>query len=163
MSKKFRLRAPVGTDEANYSGAERPYKVAPDGTVEVDEGAVAGLVGAGGFSLIEEEPAVELGKVKLVNADDPTAGVSFGGVSYQPDEDGIVTVPAEAAADLVSHGFVPVAELVKELTETVVPSVAEEKAAEPPKAPEAAKPVEAPKPSEAPKADAKPAADAKKA
>ena len=42
------------------------------------------------------------------------SSVSFGGKEYKVGKDGTVDVPEEAAADLASHGFVPVAEKAKD-------------------------------------------------
>lgn len=63
---------------------------------------------------MSEEPASEGDKVAMVRlrktGGEPTAGVSWGGESYLPDADGIITVPHMAVGDLASHGFEPVPE-----------------------------------------------------
>lgn len=47
----------------------------------------------------------------------PEGATSCGhqGVSYEVDEDGAVTVPEEAVADLMSHGYEPIGETVEEV------------------------------------------------
>lgn len=49
------------------------------------------------------EPVVYDGHTEMRNADG--GGCSWRGESYQPDADGVVTVPVAAAADLIDHGF----------------------------------------------------------
>jgi hypothetical protein len=141
---KIRLRAPRGTDEANSSMSSVPYKVGLDGTVEVDEEAVAPLLARGGFTLadVRQEPVPD-GLVRMAHQSDPHASCSFDGVAYAPGPDGFLLVPAGAVEALSAHGFVSVVSVEPE-------AVAEGPAAAPsPAAPEA--PVE-PAVSEAPAA-----------
>lgn len=49
------------------------------------------------------EPVVYDGHTEMRNADG--TGCSWRGTSYDPDSDGVVTVPIAAAADLIDHGF----------------------------------------------------------
>lgn len=50
-----------------------------------------------------EEPVIEHGLASMHN--DDLGGCSWRGQSYEPDDDGVVHVPVDAASDLVSHGF----------------------------------------------------------
>jgi hypothetical protein len=106
---KIRLRAPRGTDEANSSMSSVPYKVGLDGTVEVDEEAVAPLLARGGFTLadVRQEPVPD-GLVRMAHHSDPHASCSFDGVAYAPGPDGFLLVPAGAVEALTAHGFVSV-------------------------------------------------------
>lgn len=45
------------------------------------------------------------GSARLHHPAGPTP-CSWGGLGFEPDEDGVVTVPIEAIDDLKSHGFV---------------------------------------------------------
>jgi hypothetical protein len=103
---KIRLISNQNGDECNY-GSER-FRIANDGTVWVPAAAVGPLLAIGGFSLADEIPpvAVAHGSVRLVHRSDPTAVCSHAGITYAP-EDGIITVPIEAAPDLACHGFAP--------------------------------------------------------
>jgi hypothetical protein len=178
---KVRLKAPVGTDEANHSVSfGKPYKVDPNtGIVEVDPEAVAPLLDKGGFTLADPPAPVAIadGMEELVNQDDPGASVSFDGKSYAPDADGVLQVPVKAVHALRAHGFRPKAEshestavssdsgVAPELVAVVAATVdavvheavheamQEEAAAKT----EAPKPADNPKPAEAPKAAEKPA------
>jgi hypothetical protein len=49
------------------------------------------------------EPVIYDGHTEMRNADG--SGCSWRGESYEPDADGVVTVPVAAAADLLDHGF----------------------------------------------------------
>jgi len=104
---KVRLIAPKGTDECNY-GSER-YRVNNAGIVEVDAAAVGPLVAIGGFGLADPVPpvAVAHGTVELVHRSDPAAEATFAGVTYIPDENGVLTVPLEAVEVLKAHAFGP--------------------------------------------------------
>ena len=109
MSKnKVRLHAPPGTDEANSSFSPVPYRADNDGIVEVDEEAVGPLLEKGGFTLVDPPGIVEVphGFVQVVHPTDAGASCSFGGESYVPDADGVLTVPCEAVGDLLAHGFI---------------------------------------------------------
>lgn len=107
---KTRLKAPPGTSEANWSGSPKPYPVGLDGTVEVDEGAVAPLLDRGGFTEVqeEEEEPVSAGMATLVHQSGSSVNGSFNGQPFESDEDGVVVVPVEAVEALASHGFSPV-------------------------------------------------------
>jgi hypothetical protein len=100
-NKTRRLRAPAGADEANY-GTER-FRVDNSGVVEVPEEAVESLLHTGGFAEIEDEPPVPAGLIYLAHPEG--VGCSFGGVSYEPDDKGRVTVPIVAVSALGAHGF----------------------------------------------------------
>ncbi len=111
----LRLRATQGQDEANF-GTEL-FRVNNDHTVEVPVEAVDALTSVGGFELIPERATPPAGMVHMAHPQG--VGCSWGGVTYEPDADGIVTVPAAAGADLASHGF------------GAAPAVAEQAVAEP--------------------------------
>ena len=104
----LKLRAPPGTDEANY-GTER-YRVDNSGEVEMPDDAVEGLLAVGGF--VPSTPAsgqfVSVGDLLYANPNDPSASFSWGGVSYTADTNGNIAAPAEIGAQLASHGFLPV-------------------------------------------------------
>ena len=99
------LRAVFGQDEANY-GTVR-YPVDADGLVRVPLEAVGPLIGKGGFAVPKTtDDVVSAGMLKLRH--DGAAGCCYGGRRYPGDENGDVLVPAEAASELLAHGFVPV-------------------------------------------------------
>lgn len=100
MTKK--LRAPAGTDEANF-GAER-FRVDNDGTVNVPDEAVESLTGVGGFTADAEVTPVPDGMVRMQHAH-PGASCTIATQSFTADEAGILAVPLAAAADLLAHGF----------------------------------------------------------
>lgn len=103
-----KLKAPPGTDEANV-GVER-FPVGEDGTVDVPADAVESLTSVGGFTEVDEAPAPETEpSAEFAALKHPEGvGCSFAGVSYEPDDKGVVHVPHAAVADLASHGFAPV-------------------------------------------------------
>jgi hypothetical protein len=126
------LCAVFGQDEASH-GTER-YRVDNDGLVRVPVEAVAFLTSKGGFVVAktttgpilvsgdaepststrelkpasEAKPARETGMVKLHHDED--IGCSYDGREYPSDENGEVLVPAEAALELLGHGFAPVSQ-----------------------------------------------------
>jgi hypothetical protein len=112
MPELIALRAVFGQDEANH-GMGR-YRVDGDGLVHVPPEAVAFLTCRGGFALAKTIAVVSAAKpadadrnglVRLHH--DDAGGCSYAGCEYPSDEKGDVLVPAEAAADLIAHGFVP--------------------------------------------------------
>ena len=101
------LRAAFGQDEANYGTAR--YSVDNDGLVQVPLEAVGPLTTIGGFVLAKTGGnAISVGLLTLHHGD--AAGCSYAGSRYLGDSNGDVLVPAQAASELVSHGFVPVLE-----------------------------------------------------
>lgn len=116
MSDLIALRAVFGQDEANHG--TRRYRVGGDGLVHVSPEAVAFLVSKGGFLLTktitavpkETRPAAAgpIGLVRLHH--DDAGGCSYAGCEYHSDANGYVSVPAEAAANLMPHGFIAVSE-----------------------------------------------------
>ena len=103
MSRKVRLRAQSGTDEANHAG--KLYRVNNDHIVEVDEEAVGPLVERGGFELAEPDvDPVQPGFVRARAVG--IAGCSWGGQNFEPDADGVFNVPIGSMDDLAPHGFV---------------------------------------------------------
>ncbi len=101
-----------GQDEANHG--TRRYRVDAEGLVHVPPEAVGFLISKGGFALPKtsgaatERPepggAKAGGLVRLHHGD--AAGCSYAGRQYPSDANGDVLVPAQAAADLMAHGFV---------------------------------------------------------
>ncbi len=103
----IQLQAAFGQDEANY-GATR-YSVDNDGLIQVPLEAVGPLTAIGGFVLAKTgDNAISAGALTLHH--DDAAGCSYAGRQYPCDSNGDVLVPAEAAAELLAHGFVPVFE-----------------------------------------------------
>jgi len=99
------LRAAFGQDEANHGTV--CYPVGADGLVRVPLDVVSSLIERGGFARpnTKDEP-ISVGVIKLHHQD--AGGCSYHGQRYPADENGDVLVPAEAAAELSAHNFVPV-------------------------------------------------------
>jgi hypothetical protein len=142
-----RLRAPKGTDEANYG--QTAFKVQDDGTVDVPDEAVASLVGVGGFSEVPTEPApVDMNPSDgaTLKAPEGATSCSWGGQTFDVAEDGTVDVPHESVGDLIGHGFQViekiVAEVVQKIENLIDPA--------PAKAPAPPAPVAEPEPAPAP-------------
>jgi hypothetical protein len=96
-----------GQDEANH-GTIR-YSIDSDGFVQVPPEAVGPLITTGGFVLPETtQGEISSGVLSLYH--DDAAGCSYAGRQYRRDAKGNVVVPAEAASELLGHGFVPVFE-----------------------------------------------------
>jgi len=103
----IQLRAVFGQDEANH-GTMR-YLVGPDGLVQVPRHAVGPLVTLGGFVLATiGNDTISSGLVNLHH--DSAAGCSYAGRQYLGEANGNVIVPAEAASQLLAHGFVAVSD-----------------------------------------------------
>lgn len=69
------------------------------------------LLGNSGFSRMTEVAPSPPGPFETVRVKHPDgASCGWGGVSYEPDADGVVEVPAAAVSDLICHGFRPVPE-----------------------------------------------------
>jgi hypothetical protein len=69
--------------------------------------AVAPLITVGAFVLAKTAVnTISAGVLKLHH--DDAAGCSYAGRQYWGDANGDVLVPAEAASELLAHGFVPV-------------------------------------------------------
>src|SRR6266436_1222703 len=99
------LRAVFGQDEANHGTVRCP--VDADGLIRVPLEAVGPLIAKGGFAAPKTaDDAVSAGMLKLHH--DGATGCCYGGRRYPGDGNGDVLVPAEAASDLLAHGFVPV-------------------------------------------------------
>jgi hypothetical protein len=99
------LRAAFGQDEANH-GAVR-YLVDDDGLIRVPLEAVDPLTTIGGFVMAQTcDRAISVGVLTLHH--DDAAGCSYGGRQFLGHSNGDVLVPAEAASELLAHGFVPV-------------------------------------------------------
>lgn len=102
------LRITQGTDEAN-DGTQR-FRVDPDGMLTVPADVADRLLQGGGFiEVVGDAPAAPQGMVRVRNPS--SSGCSWGGFSYEADEDGVVTVPVVAEPDLAAHGFARVAEV----------------------------------------------------
>ena len=101
------LRAVFGQDEANH-GTTR-YSVDANGLVQVPRDAMEPLISVRGFVLVKTvNDTISVGSLNLRN--DNAAGCSYAGRQYLGDANGNVIVPAEAAPELVAHGFVPIAD-----------------------------------------------------
>ena len=99
------LRAAFGQDEATHG--ERRYSVDNEGLIQVPLEAVGPLTTIGGFVLVTiGENAISAGALTLHH--DDAAGCSYAGRQYLGDLNGDVHVPAEAASELLAHGFAPV-------------------------------------------------------
>ena len=106
------LRAAFGQDEANH-GAVR-YLVDDNGSVRVPLEAVDPLTTIGGFVMAQtRDKAISVGVLTLHH--DDAAGCSYAGRQFLGDSNGDVLVPAEAASELLAHGFVPVFKDMKSL------------------------------------------------
>lgn len=106
MPEMIALRAMFGQDEANHGTAR--YCVDRDGLVRVPPEAAPYLTRNGGFARaidVASGPRA-IGSV-YVHHDDATA-CSYRGRRYTSEANGDLLVPAEAAAELAAHGFVPV-------------------------------------------------------
>ncbi len=103
----IQLRAAFGQDEANYGAAR--YSVDNEGLIQVPLEAVGPLTTIGGFVLVTTgDNATSAGALTLHH--DDAVGCSYAGCQYLGDSNGDVLVPAEAASELLAHGFVPVFE-----------------------------------------------------
>jgi hypothetical protein len=101
------LYAAFGQDEANHGAAR--YSVDNDGVIRVPLEAVGPLTTIGGFVLAETGGnAISVGVLTLHH--DDAVGCSYAGRQFLTDSNGDVRVPAEAASELLAHGFVPVFE-----------------------------------------------------
>jgi hypothetical protein len=104
------LRAAFGQDEANHGAAR--YSVDKDGLIQVPLEAVGPLTMIGGFVLAKNGDKMVSAGVLTLHHDD-AAGCSYAGRQFLGDSNGNVLVPAEAASELLAHGFVPVFEEMK--------------------------------------------------
>jgi hypothetical protein len=83
------------------------YLVDDDGFIRVPLEAVGPLTRIGGFVLAQTfDKAISVGVLTLHH--DDAAGCSYAGRQFLGDSNGDVLVPAEAASELLAHGFVPV-------------------------------------------------------
>jgi hypothetical protein len=100
------LRAAFGQDEANH-GTEQ-YLVDQNGLIWVPLEAVAALTKVGGFAFVapSRDNAPPAGPLRLHH--DDAASCCYAGRQYAVDANGDVLVPAEAASELMAHGFAPV-------------------------------------------------------
>lgn len=106
------LRAAFGQDEANH-GVVR-YLVNDDGLIRVPLEAVDPLTTIGGFVMAQTcDKAISVGVLTLHH--DDAAGCSYAGREFLGDSNGDVLVPAEAASELLAHGFVPLFKDLKSL------------------------------------------------
>jgi hypothetical protein len=114
MPALIALRPVFGQDEANH-GTMR-YRVESDGLVHVPRQAVPFLTSKGGFA-VAKTTAARVAGIQASDTDPNSlvrlhhqfaGGCSYGGRAYQSDDHGDVLVPAEAVAELLGHGFVPV-------------------------------------------------------
>jgi hypothetical protein len=116
MTKMLTLVVPAGAEAAAISHGTREYK--PFRADHLDPSSlwlvrmppdVADhyLRGNTGFYLMPEQ-AMSDGP-EMIRMRHPEGGsCGWGSIAYEPDEHGVVTVPAAAVPDLVPHGFRPV-------------------------------------------------------
>ncbi len=122
MPELIALRAAFGQDEANHG--IRRYRVGGDGLVHVPAEAAFFLVSRGGFAVAKTTVAqVPEGSLRAALPDgvrtaadpssrvrlhdDSTGGCSHYGCKHRDDQNSDVLVPAEAAGNLLVHGFLP--------------------------------------------------------
>lgn len=103
MARGVKLRAPPGTDEANFGTMRYPVK--SDGSIWVPAATAEVLLKVGGFTLYDAPDEVPLPMGAVEMRGDPFAGASWRGESYTADADGLIVVPEAAVAILESHGF----------------------------------------------------------
>lgn len=98
------LGYPISEGTASFDPyPENPSDPRSRWLVDVPAAMAQRLVHNGGFQLMEQQPVMVPGMVRLRHPEG--SGCSFGGVSYAADQDGSVLVPAGAAAHLAHHGF----------------------------------------------------------
>lgn len=108
MTQTKKVRVPTGTTQAAVGTAQ--YTPDADGVITAPDYDADALLAISGFTedLADPPPA---GFVRVAapagETHDGTGTLSYGGVTYTIGADGNVIVPAEAAADLLSHGFTP--------------------------------------------------------
>jgi hypothetical protein len=107
------LTLPPGARDGAISFGDHeflPYR-APGGPwlVDMPPEIARHFVHNGGFAMAQAPQPVPAGMVRLMHPD--RIGCSYGGVSYEPDEEGHVLVPSGAPAELAAHGFVAAGEL----------------------------------------------------
>ena len=101
------LHAAFSQDEANHGAAR--YSVDKNGVIQVPLEAVGPLTTIGGFVLAKTGGnAISVGVLTLHH--DDAAGCSYSGCQFLCDSNGNLRVPADAASELLAHGFVPVFE-----------------------------------------------------
>lgn len=90
------------------------YLVNDDGLIRVPLEAVDPLTTIGGFVMAQTcDKAISVGVLTLHH--DDAAGCSYAGRQFLGDSNGDVLVPAEAASELLAHGFVPLFKDLKSL------------------------------------------------
>jgi hypothetical protein len=108
------LICPPGADEGLISHGTteyRPYLADPRDPqsakhVDVPPEVASHFLHKGGFALAQVHIFQSAGSVRMIALHGNPA-CSWGGQTFLPDEDGAVTVPVEAMAELVNHHFVP--------------------------------------------------------
>jgi hypothetical protein len=92
--------------------------------IELPPHVAAPLLHRGGFYVAPTSYVVHSqGSIRMRHKDGPRS-CGWGGIAFEPDEDGVIEVPVEAIADLQSHGFESAPP--KELVEPPVEDEAEE-------------------------------------
>jgi hypothetical protein len=102
----MKLQMNRGTDEVNHGGVR--YTVSNiDWTVKVPDhvGHVLLATGAGAVRLDAPPQPEPEGIVRVRHATDGDASFSHGQTTYEPDDQGVLTVPAAALPHLAAHGF----------------------------------------------------------
>jgi hypothetical protein len=96
---------PISHGDKSY----RPYLADPTDPasawhVKVPPHVAVHLMHRGGFTVVATSYVVHSAGTSFMRNDAGT-GCGWGGIAFQPDEDGVVEVPIEAIGDLLSHGF----------------------------------------------------------
>jgi hypothetical protein len=100
---------PISHHTTNYRAyLADPLDPQSDWLVDVPPHVADHLLHKGGFALTQVHIFQSAGSVRMI-ARSGASSCSWGGQTFEPDEDGAVTVPVEAMADLSppTHDFVP--------------------------------------------------------
>jgi hypothetical protein len=99
---------PISHGTTNYRAyLADPHDPESDWLVDVPPEVAAHLLHKGGFTLPHVYILQSAGSVRMI-ARSGASSCSWGGQTFLPDEDGAITVPVEAMADLnQGHDFVP--------------------------------------------------------
>ncbi|HJU15719.1 MAG TPA: hypothetical protein VJ770_04550 [Stellaceae bacterium] len=106
------LIVPPGTLGYPVSHGTASFEPYPDGEgrwlVDVPDEVAAHLLHVGGFAVAKKAESMTLPAGMVTLRHPEGVACSFAGRVYAPDAEGVVRVPAAAAAELTAHGFVAV-------------------------------------------------------
>jgi hypothetical protein len=121
MDEMLTLVVPPGAEDAPIAHGLRVFKPYRADPLDPDSGwlvrmppdvAAQYLHGNTGFYLLEEK--IQPMSDEMIRMRHPDGGsCGWGADLYEPDEHGVVTVPASAVPDLMPHGFRPVPDEVR--------------------------------------------------